>query len=151
MVWYAVHMVKPHEANVWFCGNVLEKLDFQVSVDVLLLTHLDLNYICNSLQILCYTFSLHTVLTVYHCQHVVTWCGEIAFFWPLILLCKCRVHKSCLLLFAPIWFMRPSYSNKAEQGGLGLSMLVIGEEFKGVKGLNLVSGVHEYVSPHACD
>lgn len=79
----------------------------------------------------------HTLLTASWCRHAVMWWGEMAFFRPLISLCKCAVHKSCLLLFATIWFMRP-YSNKAEQGGLGLAMLVMSEGFKGVKGLNLV-------------
>lgn len=78
-----------------------------------------------------------TVLMASQCRHAVTQWGEIASFRPLISLCKCRVHKSCLLLFATIWFMRP-YPNKAEHGGLGLAVLVMSEGFRGEKGLNLV-------------
>lgn len=68
----------------------------------------------------------HTLLTSNQRRHGVTWWGEIAFFRPLISLCKCRVHKSCLLLFTTIWFMRP-HSNKAEQGRLCLAVFVVTE------------------------
>lgn len=103
---------------------------------------LDLNYICISLQILCYSFSLY-ISSIHFWRQVsvgTLWCGgeKPLFFRPLILLCKCRVHKSCLLLFTTMWFMRPSYSNKAEQGERGWAMLVMSEGFKGVKSVNLV-------------